>query len=211
MKVGELLTLGLNETKMNRYEVVGYLDDIRDFVVIQIEKSVKDRKLIDIGAISKIEYENVNNNTIKVNENIRLDRYLSKEELNEFLKQEEMKLYTFESDVTWKFAIVKIDYIDEILVSKGEKIDSFIECKLSGKRRKIRIKDFRWLKYWEYIYNQNDDNLLNKKVNHYRSFFNKYDVYVLLYRPVFSGIKNYGRKVNFNNIYWISSIFYIKR
>lgn len=211
MNSGELLTLAMSETTRSQYHIVGYLYDICDFVFFTINKFREDNQyLIDIGAISKISYELVSENEIKVAGDILLYKYLSKNEFADFLNRQNSNFAYFKRNINLKFSIIKPKHIEEFkVVNEANKVDSYATIVVNGMKEVIKVKDYRWLKYWEYILKMKNEQKLQERITHYAEFFNSNETYMLLYRFKNADLNN-NRYRNKKDIYWISSIFYIE-
>lgn len=210
MNSGELLTLAMSETTVNQYHIVGYLYDICDFVFFNINKFKEENKyLLDIGAISKITYEVCSENEIKVIGDVILDKYLCKDEFRNFLESHNSNFAYFKRNIQLKFSIIKPKHIEEFKVkNESGKVDSYVTLIVNGMKEIIKIKDYRWLKYWGYILKYDDEEKLIERIKHYQKFFNSNETYMLLYRYKNMDLNN-NRYKNRKDIYWISSIFYM--
>lgn len=208
---GQLLTLSITETKKNNYQIIGYLLNSFKFVVVNTCKYKNNNKfLLDIGAISNIYYEEKSENEIKLIGDIVIDKYLSKNELCKFLDKELDDFSSFKRRRFENFGVIKLSNIEEICITKNIKLDSFLVLISNGIKEKVKIKDFRWISYWNYIYDSSNKEKINDRKEYYRNFFNSKDTYVILFRlkDGFNNLNN-TRFISNKDIYWISGIFYI--
>lgn len=207
---GEVLTLAMMETTANSYNIVGYLYDICDFVFFNIDKfKEENRYLLDIGAISKITYEIVSDNEIKLKGDIVLDKYLSRDEFADFWENKDSNFAYFKRNIQVKFSIIKPKYIEKFeVIGEISKVNSYATIIANGMKERIKIKDYRWIKYWEHIVNMKDEKKLIDRIKYYEEFFNSKETYMLLYRFKNLDLNN-NRYRNKRDIYCISSIFYV--
>lgn len=212
MRNGRLLSLSMTETSKNNYQIIGYLYDTFEFVVFNTNRyKDKNKYLLDIGAISNIHYlREENRNEIKLVGDIVLDKYLTKSELYKFLNDQRNDFSRFKRQRTETFGVIKINNIEEITIESNKKLESNLILISNGVKEKVRIKDYRWLSYWNYIYQLNDGMKINERREYYRKFFNSKETYVILFR-LKSKLNNTSnnRFIKNNDIYWISGIFYI--
>lgn len=212
MRNGRLLTLSMTETKKNNYQIIGYLYDTFELVVFSTNRyKDNNRYLLDIGAISNIQYKpKYNENEIDLIGDIVLDKYLTKNELYEFLYEQCIDFSKFKRQRTETFGVIKINTIEEIIINNNEKLDSKLVLIANGVKEKVRIKDYRWLSYWNYIYQLNNKEKMKERIEYYKKFFNSKETYVILFR-LKNKINNTSnnRFIKNNDIYWISGIFYI--
>ena len=210
MKKGRLLTLSMTETSKNNYQIIGYLYNTFRFVVFTTNR-YKDRNkfLLDIGAISNIYYEEGSSEKeIKLTGDIVLDRYLTREEIESFLNDQVIDFSRFKRLKNQIFGVIKIDILEDINFVVNKTLKSYLMLFANGVKEQILIKDFRWLSYWNYIHKLNDKVKLDEREKYYVEFFNKRQVYIILFRYN----KNESYETRFkksNDIYWISGIFYI--
>ena len=152
----------------------------------------------------------LNGNIIKLIGDIVLDKYLTKAELYKFLNEQLTDFSRFKRQRTETFGVIKINYIEEITIEKNKKLDSKLVLIADGVKEKIRIKDYRWLSYWSYIYQLDDELKINERREYYKEFFNSKESYVILFRLKSKlNNKSNNRFINNNDIYWVSGIFYI--
>ena len=212
MRSGRILILSMTETSENNYQIIGYLYDTFEFVVFSTTRYKDNNKfLLDIGAISNIHYKKESNeNEIKLIGDIVLDKYLTKTELYKFLNEQLSDFSRFKRQRTEIFGVIKINNIEEINIESNEKLNSNLVLIANGVKEKVRIKDYRWLSYWNYIYQLNDEVKINERLEYYKKFFNSKETYVILFR-LKSKINNTSntRFIKNKDVYWISGIFYI--
>lgn len=212
MRNGRLLTLSMTETSKNNYQIIGYLYDTFEFVVFSTTRYKDNNKyLLDIGAISNIQYKReLNENEIRLIGDIVLDKYLTKNEFYKFLNDQLSDFSRFKRLRTEVFGVIKINNIEDITIENNKKLDSKLTLIANGVKEQVRIKDYRWLSYWNYIYQLKDEGKINERREYYKKFFNSKETYVILFRfkNKINNISN-TRFMNNNDIYWISGIFYI--
>lgn len=207
-KKGTILTIGISETRKNQYVIIAYLEEKCSFVSFVTNKFYEDGKyLLDIGAKSKIIYQEVDNENIRLTGDIVLSEYLDKEEFLDFLEKKKTNFSAFKRNINYIYRIVKVKAIDSIFVSNE---NDKVKCKISffadGSKDNRIIKDYRWIKYWQHILNLKDSKIMDERKKHYKTFFNNRDTYILLYR-----LKNNNSQSRFKekeDPYWISGIYY---
>lgn len=209
MKEGKILTLALSETRRGHYHIIGYLKTMQKFVSFDMRKYKNNNKyLLDIGAISKIYYEELGSeNEIRIIGDIVLERYLEKSEFVEFLLEHRMNFSSFKRNFNIKYSIVEVKHIEQITVRDNKGIDTYMTVIIDGNKETIKIKDYRWIKYWEYILSLNDKEKLEERLNYYNNFFNERKCYLLLYRYK-SEVREENRFRQSRQVYWGSSIFH---
>lgn len=212
MKSGRLLTLSMTETSKNNYQIIGYLYDAFEFVVFNTKKyKDKNKYLLDIGAISNIDYKrDSNENEIKLIGDIVLDKYLTKAQLYKFLNDELNDFSRFKRQREEVFGVIKVSNIEDIIIENNKKLESKLVLIANGVKEKVMIKDYRWLSYWNYIYTLDNEMKMNERREYYKNFFNSKETYVILFRLKnrFNNVSN-SRFIKNNDVYWISGIFYI--
>lgn len=210
MKEGTILTLALSETFKGKYHIVAYLKEYREFVSFNTTKFRDNKRVfLDIGAYSKLTFNESNTKgEIVIGNNILLIDSMNKNEFIDFLDDRKVNYFTFKRNIREKFSIVESTIIEDILINRSENtIDSYVIVILNGEKVKMKVKDYRWIKYWEHILDTCTLEEIDYKKKHYIDFFNRRKVYFLLYRYK-NTVLDSNRFRNINDICWISSIFY---
>lgn len=208
-KKGTILTIGISETRKNQYVIIAYLEEKCNFVSFVTNKFYEDgRYLLDIGAKSKIIYQEVSNENIQLTGDMVLSEYLEKEEFLDFLERKKTNFSAFKRNINYIYKIVKVKAIDNISVTNDNgKVNCRISFFADGSKDNKIIKDYRWIKYWQHILNLNDSEFMDERKNHYKTFFNNRDTYILLYRFKSSNNPQSRFKAK-EDPYWISGIYY---
>lgn len=208
-KKGTILTIGISETKKDQYVIIAYLEEKCSFVSFVTEKFYEDGKyLLDIGAKSKIIYQEVDYENIRLTGDIVLSEYLKREEFMDFLERKKTNFSTFKRNINYIYTIVKVKAIDNISSTNDNgKMKCIISFFADGSKENKTIKDYRWIKYWQHVLSLNNSEFINERKNHYKEFFNNRDTYILLYR--FKGNNNsQSRFKTKEDPYWIAGIYY---
>ncbi|MDH2334697.1 hypothetical protein [Clostridium perfringens] len=178
--MSKILTLGIYKNKID-YEVIGYIESINKFCKFNI-KNIFNRKVMvwDIGAVTEVEgFKNLGNNSIEVIGDCILYKYLDKEQLKKFLSDKNIDFIKFIKSKNLRFGVIKPSVIKSIYRQYNK---NFIDIIVQGNNKKIEIKDFRWITYWDYIFNKNNEELLNNKQDHYREFLESRDTYFIIHK-----------------------------
>lgn len=209
MDVGTILIIAMSETQKNKYHIVGYLEEHCEFVSFTTEKYFSDGKpLLDIGSYSKAMFKDNGNNEISLGKDINLIRSLPKSDLMNFLEEKKSNFSIFLRHNNMKFAIVEVKFIEELIIKRNKGyVDTYLIAIMNGNRKRIKIKDFRWVNYWNKVSGELNENQLNERIEFYKDFFNSRKTYLLLHRYK-NEVKDIGRYKKTEDIYWASGIFY---
>lgn len=207
-KKGTILTVGISEARKDQYIIIAYLEEKCRFVSFVANNFYKeDRYLLDVGAKSKIVYQEIDNENIQLTGDIVLSEYLEKQEFLAFLERKKTNFSSFKRNINYIYRIVRVKAIDSISVSSE---NSNVKCKIcffaDGSKDNIIVKDYRWIKYWKHILNLNDEKIMEDRKNYYKTFFNNRDTYILLFR--FKNNSSQSRFKDKEDPYWISGIYY---
>lgn len=220
--MGKLLTLAMSEMspKSDKYKVIAYYLDIGEIIEIDLSetkfKDINGRIVWDIGAVTKVEDIIKDRNEVyEIKGDMVLERYYSKSEFKDVFLNELSNYSTFIRNKDIQYAIIK----PSTVILKNPKMDkqncfrSYITFWANGVEGKCKYnKDYRWLKYWNHIYDSNALKI-EEKISHYEMFFKNKEVYLILYRykgkDNSKGKNNLSRRYTYtSDIHWVAGFHY---
>lgn len=174
----EILTLGVYKTNEYKFEIIGFINTTGKFCEFELKDVVNgNRRLWDIGAITRVEnFAKIGEYNIRIEGDCLLDRYLSKDELKQFLNSKKYDFMRFYNKNNIKFCVIKPSVVKRVYRNIYNKC--FVELIADGTSKDIEIKDIRWVSYWEHIIRSNS-NLLEDKQSHYTKFLNDRETYFI--------------------------------
>lgn len=203
----KILSLGIYENDKKQYEVIGFILATNKFCKFKLSYLVKgNRRCWDIGAITEVEsFRNIDEDNIEIIGDSKLCEYLTKDELKIVLKENKIDFNKSITNSSIRFLVVEPKIIKKIFIKNSK---NYIEFISEGINKEFKIKDSRWIKYWEYILKKNNESLLKEKEIHYRDFLNSKDVFFVGYKETIDKRNtNYRYKTNDNYIN-ITSVFW---
>ena len=207
IKMVKILSLGIYENDKKQYEVIGFILATNKFCKFKLSYLVKgNRRCWDIGAITEVEsFRNIDEDNIEIIGDSKLCEYLTKDELKIVLKENKIDFNKSITNSSIRFLVVEPKIIKKIFIKNSK---NYIEFISEGINKEFKIKDSRWIKYWEYILKKNNESLLKEKEIHYRDFLNSKDVFFVGYKETIDKRNtNYRYKTNDNYIN-ITSVFW---
>lgn len=200
----ELLTLAISESDptQGKYKIVTMDILSKSFYDMDLklgEISKGNKILWDIGGVTSVDRLEVsydkNNNLLYYPEgNISFIKNCNRDELKRVFNKNCIGLKRFyEEDI--KHAIVKIDYLDDILTPyyEGDTFKSRIIVTpnvLLNKKRGILNKDLRWINYWKHIY---EKQRFDEKVKYFKNLINDstiQDTFLIMYKHNYKNTNN---------------------
>lgn len=215
--MAKLLTLAMSEMspKNNRYKIIAYWIEKNKIISIDIhEENFKDinKDIVwDIGAITQVEQVIAKDNLYEINGDMILLENYNKRQLKEILDRDLIKLSVFKRNQNINYCITNVKSIYEIRnLFDG---NDFFRSKVTvydgaDEERNIKIKDYRWIKYWKYIYGK---DIETKSKEQYEELFINKEIYLIMYRFISNTNqkKYYSRKKSYSgDNYWIAGIHY---
>lgn len=206
----KFVTLAIRETERNNFAVLALdveHDEIRSFDLKRAEIIDKSGRTIwDIGKETKV--ERVSHDVCK-NGNAEWHAAgcvkLGKDRTRDLKLIFEIKAVdcgVFFSNDGETFAVAKVKELLDIRVEPGGE-KSYMELKIDGDARKRTLlnKDYRWVEYWKWICDKNNEELLDEKRSKYIKLFNdpSKTLYLILYR----------HKFRYKTWYWIAGMHWL--
>ncbi|MCM1988830.1 hypothetical protein [Oceanirhabdus seepicola] len=215
--MAKLLTLAMSEMspKNNKYKIIAYWIEQNKIISIDIDeenfKDINKHIVWDIGAVTQAEQVIAKDNLFEINGDMILLENYNKRQLKEILDRDLIKLSVFKRNQNINYCITKVKSIYDIRNLFDER--DLFRSKVtvydgSDEEKNIKIKDYRWIKYWNYIYGK---DIEKKSKEQYEELFINKEIYLIMYR--FIDNKNqknyYSRKISYRgDNYWIAGIHY---
>ncbi len=198
------LSLAMTETKPGTGDFNVIAMDMHSYKLIPIKLSKNEiitpggQVIWDVGRITVVDrvqryvnYETDPRNVVYVASNCRL----SEEGVNlkRILEENISSADVFYSSPSGRFAIVKVNDVSQLLVERRS-IEAMPQCKMtvsiSGSKRAYKTllnKDYRWVNYWLWKYDQENNGGLEADYNRYVQILNRRGktLYLILYRHYF--------------------------
>jgi hypothetical protein len=211
----EFLTLAITETDPVRKDFSVLAMDVKtkDITIFNLKKedivSIQDEVFWDIGFTTFVEEviypSNNNNRTVS---GVKFGKYMMNR-LRNILEAKSTNPDEFFKNESIDYRIVKVLKIDDIITKTdsenyGEDVRKhYLKVYIFGRSTqlnpsKILVKDYRWIKYWNYVISSSEYNI--KKDKYLKLFNNKNKTIYFIFRRM---------KFSSGTHYWIAGIHWL--
>lgn len=202
----EFLTLGISEKRPGNNEFSVIAMDLRNktFTKFDLDKSdiISDTGEVfwDIGFTTYVNDITHPNKYTQLAAGVNPGSYRIKD-LKSILEAKSANPRDFFENTNLDYSVVKVAGVEDMTLKMGndgygkDVLKSYMKVNISGisayeNSKVILNKDYRWLKYWNYVY---ESNKFNEKKIQYMHFLNckKKNIYLILYRHKFKNNCNH--------------------